>query len=766
MKVYFFPGQGSQKKGMGEYLFNEFSDLTAVADEVLGYSIREVCVLNKDSLLSRTEYAQAGIFVINALSYLKEKAENGEPEFLLGHSLGEYNALCASGAFDFKTGVEIIQKRGAVMAKLKNGGMAVVKGLPVDEIQKIITVENFNTIDIANYNAPYQTVISGPKTEIIKVRPIFEKAGAQLYFPLDVDGAFHSRYMKEAFVEFSQFLSQIKFDGLKIPVVSSITAEPYVGNTANIRKTLMFQMINPVLWSASVEYLLRLGVTEFKEIGGGSSLSDTIEECNDGRSNISVKQTEDKTCEMVRDDSVNEENSVLEINNVMEAGRLGSSDYRKRYKVKYAYAAGGMYKGVSSPELVIAMGKASLMSYLGAGGIPLQKIEEDIILIQKELTLDSPYGINVVYNMYSSERENKLIDLCLRYGVKNIEAAAYMQVTASLVKFRLKGLRKTASGAIISENNIQAKISIPEIAELFLQPAPEKIVKILFEQGEITEEQMELSKYIPLAGEICIEADSGGHTDQGVLVVLLPVILRLREDCYRKYGYQYKINIGAAGGIGTPAAAAAALMLGADYIVTGSINQCTVEAGTSKSVKNILEKININDTAYAPAGDMFEIGARVQVVKRGTFFPVRANRLFEIYNQHASLLDINDFEKEQLESKCFGKTFEQVYEECRAYHGEIEINKAERDPKYKMAMVFKWYFGFSSKAALSGDESNTVNYQIHCGPALGAFNQWVKGTPLERWENRKTPEIAIAILGATARYLAGFMDKMNVYPCE
>ena len=120
---------------------------------------------------------------------------------------------------------------------------------------------------------------------------------------------------------------------------------------------------------------------------------------------------------------------------------------------------------------------------------------------------------------------------------------------------------------------------------------------------------------------------TGGHTDQGVALALMPAMFRLRDDLMARHRYHRKIRVGAAGGIGTPHAAAAAFVMGADFILTGSINQCTVEAGTSDAVKDMLQEINVQDTAYAPAGDMFEIGARVQVLKKGLFFPARANKL-------------------------------------------------------------------------------------------------------------------------------------------
>jgi trans-AT polyketide synthase/acyltransferase/oxidoreductase domain-containing protein len=117
---------------------------------------------------------------------------------------------------------------------------------------------------------------------------------------------------------------------------------------------------------------------------------------------------------------------------------------------------------------------------------------------------------------------------------------------------------------------------------------------------------------VSLADDLCVEADSGGHTDMGVTAVLIPTILRLRDRLQQQYLYTRRVRVGAAGGIGTPEAAACAFLLGADFVLTGSINQCTVEAGMSDVVKDMLQDINVQDTDYAPAGDMFEIGAKIR----------------------------------------------------------------------------------------------------------------------------------------------------------
>ncbi|ARE86637.1 PfaD family polyunsaturated fatty acid/polyketide biosynthesis protein [Clostridium formicaceticum] len=433
--------------------------------------------------------------------------------------------------------------------------------------------------------------------------------------------------------------------------------------------------------------------------------------------------------------------------------KLGCSEFKKDYNLKFAYLTGGMYKGIASKEMVVKMGKAGMMGFFGTGGLELSQIKEAIEYFQKELSPEQTYGLNFLHNMNNPEGEEKMIDLFLSYGVKNIEAAAFISITPALVKYRAKGLKRDSQGNVIGVNRIIAKVSRGEVAEVFLNSAPERILNKLLAEKKITWEEADLLKVIPMADDICVEADSAGHTDGGVAYTLMSSIIKLRDEIMEKYKYHKKVRIGAAGGIGTPAAVAASFVMGADFITTGSINQCTVEAATSNSVKNLLQKINVQDTEYAPAGDMFEIGAKVQVVKKGIFFPARANKLYELYRKHNSLDEIDEKIKDQIQEKFFKRSFEEVYEEIKSFYPLQEIEKAERNPKHKMALIFRWYFGYTTGLALNGTEECKVDYQVHCGPALGAFNQWVKGTSLENWQERHVDEIAVKLMNGAATLL-------------
>jgi trans-AT polyketide synthase/acyltransferase/oxidoreductase domain-containing protein len=240
----------------------------------------------------------------------------------------------------------------------------------------------------------------------------------------------------------------------------------------------------------------------------------------------------------------------------------------------------------------------------------------------------------------------------------------------------------------------------------------------------------------------------------------MPAMQRLRDDIMARQRYQKRIRVGAAGGIGTPESAAAAFIMGADFITTGSINQCTVEAGTSDAVKDLLQDMDVQDTTYAPAGDMFESGSKIQVLRKGVFFPGRANKLYELYTRFNSLDEIDAPTRKQIEEKYFGRSFDEVWAETKSHYARRFAGAPEPTPKQKMSLIFRWYFVHTTRLAMRGDADGRVNYQVHCGPALGAFNQWVKGTPLESWRNRNVADLAERIMTGAASVLSRRLSEI------
>ncbi|MGA2887000.1 MAG: ACP S-malonyltransferase [Terracidiphilus sp.] len=278
MLALLFPGQGSQIRGMGEDLFDKVPEFTSREREIdtcLGFSVRKMCLEPQGQRLNETQYTQPCLFLVNALYYYKAIADGDRPSFFAGHSLGEYDALMAAGAFDLLTGLRLVQKRGELMSHVKNGGMAAIVGLRGERIIQILEENGLTNLDVANYNAPSQTVVSGLVSDINRAAPFFEKAGAQLYLPLQVSAAFHSRYMVDVANAFNEFLGTFTFAPLNATVIANATGQPYPWGDPSkaIRSLLTRQICGSVLWTKSVDYMLANGTTTFKEAGPGDVLT-------------------------------------------------------------------------------------------------------------------------------------------------------------------------------------------------------------------------------------------------------------------------------------------------------------------------------------------------------------------------------------------------------------------------------------------------------------------------------------------------------------
>ncbi|MGL6339673.1 MAG: PfaD family polyunsaturated fatty acid/polyketide biosynthesis protein [Waterburya sp.] len=431
--------------------------------------------------------------------------------------------------------------------------------------------------------------------------------------------------------------------------------------------------------------------------------------------------------------------------------RLGDRTFLDFYGVKYAYLTGAMAGGIASEELVIALGKEKILSSFGSGGLSYQRVESAIQRIQQALP-NGPYVFNLLHSPSEPELERSVIDLYLKYGVNTVEASAFLDLTPNIVYYRASGLGLNGDRLEV-KHKVIAKISRREVAIKFLQPAPVKILQQLVKQGLISELQADLAAQVPMADDITVEADSGGHTDNRPLVCLLPSILELRDEIQRQYNYPNPVRIGVAGGIATPQSVLAAYMMGAAYVVTGSINQACVEAKSSIHTKKLLATAQMHDVMMAPAADMFEMGVKLQVLKRGSMFPFRAQKLFDLYKTYDSIAAIPIPERAKIEKQIFRQSLEQVWQATRTYLAQRNPDKltaAETNPKLQMALIFRWYLGLSSRWSNSGEPGREIDYQIWCGPSMGAFNDWVRGSYLAELPNRRVVDVALHLLTGAA----------------
>lgn len=434
---------------------------------------------------------------------------------------------------------------------------------------------------------------------------------------------------------------------------------------------------------------------------------------------------------------------------------LGDRVFCDAHGLEYPCYAGSMAHGISSMEMVEAMGKAGMLGFFGSAGLSLEVLRDTIKRLHNRM-LSKPFGFNLINSPNDSEWERGAVDLFLQQGIHLVEASAYIFPSAALVKYRATGLRQDAHGKITAPNKIIAKVSRSEIAQRFLEPPSAKLLKKLVEAGEITKEEARLAKFIPLAQDITAEADSGGHTDHRAALAVLPTLQRLRDEVQSEYDYAQPPRIGLAGGIGTPQAAAAAFAMGAAYIVTGSINQACVESGTSQLVREMLAQAKQTDTADAPAADMFEQGVTVQVLKKGTRFAERATKLYDLFKRYESVDHIPPEEREKIEATIFRSSLDEVWENTVAFFEERnpnQIEKAKQNPKHKLALICRCYLGSAVHWANCGVEERKEDFQIWCGPAMGAFNDWTRGTYLEEPVNRKVADVAQQLLQGAALLL-------------
>jgi PfaD family protein len=433
---------------------------------------------------------------------------------------------------------------------------------------------------------------------------------------------------------------------------------------------------------------------------------------------------------------------------------LGDRSFGAAHGCRFPYVIGEMARGIASADMVIAGAGAGMMAFFGSAGLSIPDIDEAITKIQGALGPEvRNWGANLIHSPQESHMEMDFADLMIARGVTNISASAFMRLAPAVVYLAARGLTRAADGSVVRRTHIFAKVSRVEVARPFLSPAPEALLTPLVEAGKLTADEAALARTIPVAEDITVEADSGGHTDNRPLPVLLPRIIELADEVASEFGYARRPRVGVGGGLGTPAALASAFAAGAAYVVTGSVNQATIESALSEDGRRMLAQASMTDVAMAPAADMFEMGVEVQVLKRGTMFAQRGRELYKIFRTYPSFEAMPPDEFATMEQRLLGRSVAEIWADTKSFferRDPREIERAESDPKHRMALVFRWYLFMGAQWARSGEESRRADYQIWCGPAMGAFNDWARGSFLEPVENRSVVQIGLNLMEGAA----------------
>ncbi len=292
-KAYVFPGQGSQFSGMGQSLYESSPIARSImdqSDKILGFKLTNIMFSGSDEDLKQTKVTQSAVFIHSVAAALS--FEEGTPDMVAGHSLGELSALVVCKALSLEDGIRLVAARASAMQKCCEehpGGMAAIIGLDsetVENICKQISEEDGLILSPANYNCPGQIVISGEKNAIEKACVIFKEKGAKRALSLPVSGAFHSSLMTGAKEELAQAIEKCDFHTPICPIYQNVSAKAETDPSA-IKENLLLQLTSPVRWTESVENMIKDGACEFTEFGPGKVLQGLISRI--GGQNITVK---------------------------------------------------------------------------------------------------------------------------------------------------------------------------------------------------------------------------------------------------------------------------------------------------------------------------------------------------------------------------------------------------------------------------------------------------------------------------------------------
>ncbi|MET7403343.1 acyltransferase domain-containing protein [Dactylosporangium sp. NPDC005572] len=700
-----FPGQGCQRAGMGADFARRYPiarETFEEAGDAVGLDLMRMC-FEPDARLHLTAYTQPCVLAAEIAAYRVVVQEcDLTPDLFGGHSLGEYAALVAAGAMPFADAVGLVHVRGTLMQQAVPEGQGAMAALLLDDIAAsgAVQVAEAAGAEVANHNSPEQVVISGDTLSVERARLALARSHPALTFmKLKVSAPFHSSLMRPASDEFASCLRSLA-DRID-PARAAVVASNFTGalhRPDELLGNLVGQLAGPVRWLDNMRLLTGAERTVL-EIGPRSALAKFF-----GAIGTTVT-----TITGVAD---------LSPLTRADAASLGDPGFARAHGTRLAYAVGGLPLGITSPALVARLAGDGLLGYLGTAGLDPERVEDDVRRLRAELPAGAPWGVSVARDPHRPTLAPRTIERLLELGVDRLEVTGYAEAAPELVRYRLAG-----DGG---PNRLLARVGDVGAAAAFLGPPPPQTVQMFYERGVIDEDQARRAADITMADDVCVDAAAPDAPPLATELTLLPAVAR------RRAGLAAPVRIGVAGALGTPAAVAAAFALGADFVLTGPLNQCSPEAGLSDRAKDMLAAAGPDDFTTAPAA---EDGQRERVLRRGTFFPARAEKLHTLGDGGAAL---DPAERERIERQFLTRGLDELADAPDA-PGAAPLQAALR-----------FYLADALRRACAGEEAERLNYRIVGGPEVGEFNEAVRGTPLEPWSARHVDDIARHLMDGAA----------------
>ncbi|MFG2680591.1 ACP S-malonyltransferase [Streptomyces sp. NPDC048392] len=761
--VWAFPGQGSQRKDMGAGLLDRHPETLARADAVLGRPVRELVA--DQTALRDTRVLQPVLYTLGALTYLDRAAREPQPDCMIGHSLGEYTALYASGALDFETGLRLVVARAEIMGRASGGGMLAVVGLDVERLWEIMRREGADDVDVANHNSPVQTVLSGPEDSVRALGPVLRRAGAGKCVLLHISVAAHSRYMAEAAEELGAVLDTVTFHEPRVPVVSNVTARPHRADRIALR--LREHMCRGVRWWDSLAHLVEQGVTELVELGPGSVLTKlwatartelappTGTQGADGRvpgsgtgadagggAAPSARNGRDSGPRSAKDARPGPEtggdsagapptrpkaDATRHRRVPVTRERLGAARFRERYGTELAWVVSGTGDGAVGDEVCRVARAAGLAAFTDPVPGPPDPAS---------LSRAGRHGWGV--GLRPGADADEQVTALLAHEVRHVETGHPHGPDAALVRFRFTGAHRGPGGTPVAVRHVIARVTGPDQAAAFLRPpAPAQLAELVRTKG-LSAGEADVARELPVASDLAVQAPGGWHDHGADACQLLPSVAALAA---RSPGPE-PVHVGLCGVVGTPEQAATAFALGAAFLVCTSLTACAPEARLDGPLKDTLARAGDDDVTWAPTERHATLGVLARVVRRGTLFPARAGLLHRLLREHRYFADVPEVRRRHIEEHLLGGPATRPPADTRA------------DGRLRTADVFRRYARETARRTPAGIPVRPLDHQLPCDAELTRFNRAVAGTALAAWTARTPDAVAGHLLTNAAELLS------------